>query len=387
MDLYIHLVRHESQIDGQSLSRERRDAGYHALFAFEILRRLFAEFQGRIWNRMMAGPLIEAWDRQIHLIESLHLPGPDPYCNPAFELRFIASPGRSQVDLFFLAKAFAPTPEQARSAALALSQEVFSLFPFDFVLRPLPDWTEFERAYRSEWIADLKHAEQIVEIRRSERLVACPDQGNGINPIYLTSSWEWHLQSMDQVWCALAKYQQPLMFNINLTPVLWDQADYVYPNNLEAVANRGTFPPTLALEIESVLNLYRLLLYRTPRPFTMRPVLVGIPSVPRGLANAVGAGLCTPQLQIGHDETKLNVHYTLAWPTTPTDFSLAKFNLTQLSQYDWGTNLASLPTRRLRYAVNAKLAQAAFRIPIPPEAGFPDISLGREVDGICLVRP
>ncbi len=380
MDLHIHLVPHESQTDGQSLSRERHDAGYHALVAFEILRRPFAEFRGRIWNRMMAGPLIEAWDRQIHLIESLHLPGPDPYCNPAFELRFIASPGRSQVDIFFLAKAFAPTAEQARSAALALSQEVFSLFPFDFVLHPLPDWTEFDRAYRSEWIADLKHSEQIVEIRRFERLVACPDRGNGINPIYLTSSWEWHLQSMDQVWCALAKYQQPLMFSINLSPVLWDQVDYVYLNNLEAVANRGAFPPTLTPEIESVLNLYRLLLYRTPRPFKMRTVLAGIPSAPRGLANAVGAGLCTPQLQVGDDETKLNVHYTLAWPTTPTDFSFAKFNLTQLSQYDWGTNLASLPIRRLRYAVNAKLAQAAFRIPIPPEAGFPDISLGREVD-------
>ena len=269
--------------------------------------------------------------------------------------------------------------DQARAEAVALSQEVVSLFPFDFALRPL-EQADFERAYLSEWITNLKRSEQIVEIRRSERLVPNPDTGDGIGLLYLTHGWQWHLQSMDQVWCALARYQQRLLFSISLSPILWGQADYLYLNELETSVNGDGHSSTLAPEITSSLKLYRQLLYRTPRPFTLRMVLAGEPAVPRGLANAVGGGLCLPPLQPGSDEEGLAANYTLTWPSGPEDISLAKLNLICLSQYDWGTDLVSLPLRRLRYAVDAKQAQAAFRIPIPPEAGFPGVSVGREVD-------
>ncbi|GAB4534937.1 MAG: hypothetical protein Kow0063_18570 [Anaerolineae bacterium] len=380
MGLYIHLVQQELQTAGLALPCEDDTSDYHALFAFEILQRPFAEFRGRIWNPMMAGPLFEAWDRQVHLIESLHLPGADSSHHPVFELRFVACPDQDRVDLFFLGKASASTPDQARSQALALGEEVFSLFPFDFVLHPLSSQPEFERAYRSEWIAGLKQPEQIVEVRRFERVVPSPIAGNELKLLYLTHSWEWHLQSMDQVWCALAKYRQPLMFCISLSPMLWEQADYPYLNELETVVSRGEFTSGLAREVESALKLYHQLLYQTPHPFTMRVVLAGAPAVPRGLANAVGAGLCLPPVQMGDNEFTLRSNYTLALPASPIDFSRAELNLTQLSQYDWGANQIGFPIRRLRYAVNARQAQAAFRIPIPPEAGFPDVSIGREVD-------
>lgn len=379
MDLHIHLVRQESRLEGQPLPPESDESGYHAIFAFELLRRPYNEFHARARNPMMAAPLFEAWDRQIHFIESLHLPGSIPSCNPVFELRFIAYPDRNQVDLFLLGKAFAQTSDQARSQALVLGHEVFSLFPFDFVLHPLSNRVDFERAYRSEWIANLKRFEQIVEVRRFERLVSCSDHGDGLNPIYLTHNWEWHLQSMEQVWCALPKYQQPLMFIVNLSPTLWNRADYVYLNELEHLINEGAIPSALAPEVDSALNLYRLLLHRTPRPFTMRIVLVGISAAPRGLANAVGAGLCLPSLQIGPNETTPTAHYTLTQPGDSTDLSLARLNLARLSQCEWGSDLIGIPIRRLRYAVNARQAQAVFRIPIPPETGFPDIFLGREV--------
>jgi hypothetical protein len=112
----------------------------------------------------------------------------------------------------------------------------------------------------------------------------------------------------------------------------------------------------------------------------MRTILIGEPIAPRGLANAIGISLCLPSLQTEKDELLVSGNYTLTWPTCPNDFSIAKHNLIELTQHDWGDNLVSPPIRRWRYAVNAKQAQAAFRIPIPPEAGFPDISLGHEVD-------
>ena len=199
MDLYVHPVQQEFQ-KGQRTTPAGINSGYHAIFAFEILRLPFAEFFKRAWNSMMANHLVEAWDRQVHLIESLHLTDPDPGHNPVFELRFIAYPDQNQVDLFFLGKAFAPTYEQARSEALAISREVFSLFPFDFVLQPLADRTGFERAYQSEWITGLEHPQQIVEIRRFERLLSISGNSVGINFFYLTHSWQWHLQSMELVW-------------------------------------------------------------------------------------------------------------------------------------------------------------------------------------------
>lgn len=378
MDLYTHLVRQETQ-KGQQFLPIGSDGGYHAIFAFEVFRRPFTEFRGRAWNLMMASHLIEAWDRQIHFIESIHLPGMNLGHDPVFELRFIAHPERNQVDLFFLGKTFAPTSDQALSKALDLSREVYSLFPFDFVLRPLADQVEFERAYRVEWITSLQHTEQIVEIRRFERMVATPDYGNGANFLYLTYGWQWHLQGMDQAWNALTKYRQPLMFSVNLSPFLWNPIDYAYFNELEAVNDREAIPGVSASEIVSALKLYRQLLYQTPRPFLMRMTLVGEPAVPRGLANAIGVGLCSSPLQAEPNEVTVGANYTLTWPTCAKDFSVAKFNLMHISQSDWGVNLVDFPIRRLRYAVNAKQAQASFRIPIPPEAGFPDISIGQEV--------
>jgi hypothetical protein len=378
MDLYVHAVQQKIQEEQRS-SAESRSSGYHALFAFEILCRPFTEFYKRAWNSMMAGHLVEAWDRQIHFIESLHLPSPDHNRNPVFELRLIAYPDQNQIDLFFLGKIFAPTLEQARAEALVLGQEVFSLFPFDFVLRPLSDQTNFERAYRSEWIGGLKQLNQIAEIRRFERLLTNSSNGAGITLFYLTHGWQWHLQSMDQVWSALTKYGQSLMFSISLSPIQWDSIDYAYLNQLEAAASEEGLPPGLGPEITSAINLYRQLLYQTPHPFTMRTILVGEPAVPRGLSNAVGAGLCLPPLETTSGQTRLRPSYTSTWPTRSADFSLAKLNLLQLSQYDWGTTLTESPIKHLRYAVDAKQAQWAFRIPIPPEIGFPDISLGREV--------
>jgi len=375
---YIHLVHQELQSRTSRLAPEASESGYHALFAFEILRRPFAEFRGRIWNPMMMGPLFEAWDRQVHLIESLHLPGDKPSRHPVFELRFIAHPDQDRVALFFLGKAFAPDADQAWAEAQALSREVFSLFPFDFVLHPLSDEAGFERAYRSDWVAGLELTEQIIEVRRFERVV--PNPTDGIGHLYLTHGWEWHLQSMDQVWCALAKYGQPLMFCVSLSPMLWDQTDYLYLNELEAIADGGKLLPGLAREVESALKLYRRLLYQTPRPFAMRLTLVGPHGVPRGLANAVGAGLCLPSLQAGYHESGVSSNYVLVWPTCPGDLSLAKCNLVQLSQHEWGCTLTGSLPRRWRYAVNAREAQAAFRIPIPPEADFPDVSIGREVE-------
>jgi hypothetical protein len=370
MDLYIHQVSPKGQMQAVA-------PGCHALFAFEIYHCPFAEFRQRAWNPMMAGHLMEAWDRQFRLIESLHLPNIKSGCAPVFELRFITNPTRNQIDIFFLGKVLAPTPDQARAEALDLSQEVFSLFPFDFTLRPLSDPVDFERAYQAEWITGLKHQQQIVEIRRFERVVPNPGKGETLNLLYLTYGWGWHLQSMEQVWCALAKYQRRLMFSISLSPIRWGQADYAYLNELETVARRGNLPAGLEPELTPALNFYRQLLYQTPRPFTLRMALIGEPAAPYGLANAVGVGLCLPQLQ--GENAAPGANYTLAW-ALPEDFFIAKSNLAQLSQYDWGADLVNLPLRRLRYAVNAKQAQAVFRIPIPPEGGFPDVFLGSEVE-------
>jgi hypothetical protein len=382
MNLHIHLVQQEAQAGGEELPNLRNNPGCHALFAFEILRRPFSEFRGRAWNLFMGGPLYEAWDRQIHWIESLHLPGANPTRNPVFELRFVTWPDEPQIGIYFLGKTFAPTADEARSEALALSQEVFSLFPFDFVVRPLSDPSDFERAYRLEWTTKLECPEQIVEIRRFGRMVPNLRNRNGMHFLYLTHGWEWHLQSMDQVWCALAKYQRPLMFCISLSPVVWDTADYVYLNELESTVNEKGLPSALASEVDSALKLYRQLLYQTPRPFTMRTTLVGTPNVPRGLANAVGVGLCVPPLQGGNHDSVLSADYAVAIPRTSTDFSIAKLNLTQLNQYHWGNDLVGHLMRLLLYAFNAKQAQAAFRLPIPPEAGFPGLLLGKEVESI-----
>ncbi|MBN1991721.1 MAG: hypothetical protein JW953_03385 [Anaerolineae bacterium] len=370
MDLYVHLVPQKCQ-------KIEAASGYHALFAFEISPCPFTEFRQRAWNPMMAGHLMEAWERQIRLIECLHLPNIESNSSPVFELRLISSAtNQTQIDIFFMGKAFAPTPDQARTEAITLAQDVFALFPFDFALRSLSNQTDFERAYQSEWITGLKNPHQIVEIRHFERVASKANNDNTIELLYLNYGWRWNLQSMEQVWCALARYPQRLMLSVSLMPILWDQGDYVYLNELEVVGDKGNLPGNLKTELTSALKFYHQLLYQTPHPFTLRIALIGEPIVPHGLANAIGVGLCLPSLQTENETPGAN--YNLDWALSPNELSTAKINLIQLSQYYWGTDLVGLPLRRLRYAVSAKQAQAIFRIPIPPEGGFPDVSLGHQ---------
>jgi hypothetical protein len=72
--------------------------------------------------------------------------------------------------------------------------------------------------------------------------------------------------------------------------------------------------------------------------------------------------------------------YVVARPAGDGDVATARHNLERLGQLTWGEDLAPPPMRRWRYAVDARQAHTAFRLPILPEDGYPGVVIGGEVE-------
>lgn len=362
---------------------EARPPLHDAIAAFEVLRLPFGRRRQLVWNPMMSGPLYEAYERQMQWIAALHVPGPDVCNPPAFELRFLGGNPPGVVEVFFLARASAPTADAARARALELATNACALCPPDYVLQPLTEARSFERAAQSSHWADLHRPEQIAEVRQFERWLLPPHAGTDHWPFYAVHGWQWQLQGLETVWCALGRHRCRMALCINLMPMVWDAADYACYDQLLAARRRDGFPVAAIEVADSALAHYRGLLQHTARPFAMRVTLAGDQAVPDMLAQAVGTALTLPSLQSPASPTG-HAQYVIARPSGEADLAAARSNLERLGQLAWGEDLAPPPMRRWRYAVDARQANAAFRLPVVPDGGYPGVIIGAEAE---LDRP
>jgi hypothetical protein len=359
-----------------SVDEGRSPGVYDGVVAFEVLHLPFARRRKLVWNPMMSGPLYEAYDRQLHWIASLHVPGSEMRDPPAFELRFIGGREPGVVEVFLLVRASGPGGDEARARALGLAEVVAALAPVDDVLRPLATAEAFERTGLSEgWATG--ECEDVIEVRRVERWLA-PEAAGAQGPLfYAVQAWEWHLLGMEGVWCALGRLGRPIALCVSLAPMVWDVGDYAAYESLRAMQQVCQFTATEARDAAAALDLYTCLLYRTARPFTMRVTLVGA-GVPEALANAVGAALTLPSLQLASPPT-VTPAYVAVRPADATELAIARYNFEHVRQLTWGEDLAALPLRRWRYAVDARQAHTAFRLPVLPEDGYPGVTIATEV--------
>ena len=348
---------------------------YDAVVAFEVLHQPFARRRKLVWNPMMSGPLYEAYDRQLHWIASLHVPGSDVRDPPAFELRFIGGQEPGVVEVFMLVRASGPSGDEARSKVLRLAETVAALAPVDYVLRPLAAAEAFERPGLSDGWAEAQ-CEDVIEVRRLERWLSPEADGAPAPLFYAIQAWEWHLLGMEGVWCALGRLARPIALCVSLAPMVWDVGDYATYASLRATHQVGQFTAADVREAAAALDLYTCLLHRTARPFSMRVTLVGA-EVPEALANAVGAALTLPSLQLASPPT-VTPTYVAARPADATELAIARYNFEHVRQLTWGDDLAALPLRRWRYAVDARQAHTAFRLPVLPEDGYPGVTIASE---------
>jgi hypothetical protein len=198
----------------QDVSSTDQKYSWQAIFACQIGIRPFKELAALKWGFNLAALLDEALDRQKLFIESqlLNNPVDVQFVQRTLALRCICIP-KTGLRLGLIAKILAETQEQAEISAQNYCREIVSIFPYDYTIHPASSIEEFNQITGNEIFQKCNNQNSIAQIRRYESPVRTT---NGI--FRMLGRWQTEVRSDDQIWRALAGYQNKLLLNIMVRP-------------------------------------------------------------------------------------------------------------------------------------------------------------------------
>jgi hypothetical protein len=371
--------------------------GYHACLAWQVtalpIYDGMAMVRGLRWDGWARQTLADqmrflaAWQPELASLEGCFNP-----TLRSLQLRFLGG-RQAKSGIWLLAKVFDSDPDRARMRARALHEEVQALFPPGYGLHPLTQAADLARCWPLATDDEEEDGWWLAEIRRglcrtvwrgggstaprrpgrSQKLSADRQIGRQTAGPSLRSGW---------------KFGNPAGANGDLPgspedgwrlyPFVWSVGGLRRTLEvIQAAPGRAmlcvTVRPTGLHQMEEE-RLTGLLLTgrrrqrarvacRWRHPYLLRVCLAGHGTCPDPLVRALAADLTAPDASPRP--------YTVAYPEGPEEREVARRNLRWLEMEDRATEspLAS-PDRRLRYLVDVKEAQAAFRIPLldPDEA-------------------
>lgn len=346
--------------------------GHHSIFAAEVMCKPSERAMSR-------EEVLEALERQVRFIASLYRPsGCEPLPNPSlrtFELRFIKGDdggGAGNLRTAFVGKVFDEDGESSRRLATELWQEVESLFPDDYALRPASSEGEFEALFLGSLVEGIERSKQVAEIRRYEEFIPMEREEQVWEQNYLVYPFVWHGGARRQVFKVMLAFPGRHVLSVSLRPTKLYEAEERFLCDLYATAEKLSKVNWLRSKVQGQIGmqLYTTYLRRLKRPFLMRVQLTGEPAVPLPLAQALGAELTQPVGQgLNPAEEPFEVGYELVFPDPGVELGVAVRNLRLLEHDFWGPDLPLAKYRRFRYLVDALWANCAFRLPIN-ERGF-----------------
>lgn len=335
--------------------------GHHSIFAAVL--SLLQHPNGVVPRKWV----LEMLERQIRFIVSLHHSSPlDARPNPhlrTFEMRYLSHPDERRLEVVLLNKVFAAERERSRQLALDLWQEVRSLFPYGYSLQPVSSPAKLKAYLWPDWLKEMKDPAQIVEIKRYEEFVPLESEERVWEQNYLVYPFTWRSHSMLQVCRTMLDLPTSHLVGVSIRPTRLYEVEERHLCNLYATAEKLSRVNWLKAKIQGQIGveLYAQYLRWLKRPFVMRVQIVGEQAVFPALAHCLGVELTRPAMGEGLDVER---NYELVSPD-PQELERAKGNLIYLEQSRWGGDLASPEYRRFRYLVDAKMANCAFRIPMP----------------------
>lgn len=331
--------------------------GYHACLVWQVTA--LPTYDGMA---MVRGLRWDEWARQVLRDQMRFLAAwqpelspPEGAFNPALrslQLRFLGGREVSGAGIWLLAKAFDPDPGRARMRARALHEEVQALFPPGYGLHPLTEAADLaccwplatdEGEEDGWWLAEVHRG--IETVRRGVGSTAPrrpPEDGWQLYP------FTWSVDGLCRTLEVIQAAPGQAMLCVTLRPTGLHE--------MEEERLRGLLLAGRRRQEAEVPDRWR-------HPYLLRVCLAGHGTMPDPLVRALAADLTAPD---GSPRP-----YTVVYPEGSEEREVARRNLRWLEMEHWGTEaLLDPPDRRLRYLVDVKEAQAAFRIPIldPDEA-------------------
>jgi hypothetical protein len=196
---------------------------WQAIFACQINVRPFDERLKFRWGFAPAFLLEEAVDRQKLFVESQLLE--NPFANQSTQrtlaLRCISIP-KSGIQLGLVAKVLADTQKNAEAAATMYWYELESTFPYDYAIYPATSPEKFNQLTGKEILEKCNNSSSIAQIRRYEYQVPVSKA-----VFHMFGAWQASIRSNEQVWRALANYPQDLLLNIQIRPTILSEDERV----------------------------------------------------------------------------------------------------------------------------------------------------------------
>jgi hypothetical protein len=316
---------------------------------------------------------VEVLGRQIRFIAGLYHPlGGDVRPNPnlrTLDLRFVPQPGEERVDTVLLGKAFDSSPDVSRQVALAFWEECRGLFPSDYEVKAVTGEAEFEECFLGGFVEDISDGRQMADIRRYEEFIPMEREEQVWEQDYLVYPFVWSVQGLAELPRVLVSLPQRCVVSVSLRQTKLYEAEERHLCDLYATFEKLEKVNWLKAKVQGRvgMRLYSEYLRRLRFPFLMKVQIAGEGGVPDSLIHALGVGLTgLPDgvLEGGADDY-VETSYDFAFPETGEELATAKRNLKLLEHTFWGRDLPLAKYRRLRYLVDARWANCAFRLPRP----------------------
>ena len=337
--------------------------GCHSIFAATVRPAGAGDDRG--------GSALEVLGRQIRFIAGLYHPlGGDLCPNPnlrTLDLRFIPQPEEGRVNIVLLGKAFDPSPDVSRQVALEFWEECRSLFPPNYELKAVTAEAEFEECFLGDFIEGITDGHQMVDVRRYEEFIPMEREEQVWEQDYLVYPFVWSVQGLAELPRILVSLPQRWVVSVSLRQTRLYEAEERHLCDLYATFEKLEKVNWLKAKVQGRvgMRLYSEYLRRLRFPFLMKIQIAGEGAVPNSLIHALGVGLTglPDGILEGSADDYVETSYDFVFPETAEELTTARRNFKLLEHTFWGRDLPLAKYRRLRYLVDARWANCAFRFP------------------------
>lgn len=315
-------------------------------------------------RRQMA---IEVLNRQINFLQTIAV-----HEEAVFALRLISRSAAHRIDLALFVRCVDQAPDRAAQAVRQVWTAVEHNFPRGYPLEVFTRAEEFVDAFQPFAY------EHLAEIRRREEQIT---KGSG-QGAYVVYPLAWGLGNMIQLCTALVRVNGQYLVSVLLRPCQLRDAEKEAINwmgsRLREAADQqfqgfSTSCRVVDGEAQIAAEAYEGMLRRLTKPFLMKIQIAGAAPIPDSLVAAVGSELTSPSETVLGDQEQQTLHeqhltryYSVISPKDEAQRLVARRELYLLETYLWGETVAPEALCRLRYLVDVKEANCAFRLPVAP---------------------
>lgn len=189
---------------------------WQAMFACQINILTFEERFKFKWGLNSGFLLEEAIDRQRLFLEAqlFHNSFDEQFSRRTLALRCIRT-SDSNLQLSLLACIQSDSEENANLSALQYWHHLNAIFPYDYSLYPAVKKEDYYKLTGKAILDECNSPNQIANIRRFETPIRSAQESLKVVGTWQTSKW-----ANEQIWRALANYPQNILFNISIRPTI-----------------------------------------------------------------------------------------------------------------------------------------------------------------------